>query len=128
MMSRPREEALKPEIVRPRITTRWILHLHDYEVSYPQKQLMFEDEQSDMLACIHQMREENRKMRQDVQRLSDIISISPVLASQASVSVQQPLDEVDGVSSTPKSTSMQASFQDDGNPSRRTLSLVATSR
>ncbi len=56
--------------------------------------------------------------RQDMQRLSDIIANSPVLASQASVSVQQPLDEGAGVSSTPKSTSMQASFQDDGNPSQ----------
>ncbi len=53
-----------------------------------------------------------------MQRLSDIIANSPVLASQASVSVQQPLDEGAGVSFTPKSTSMQASFQDDGNPSQ----------
>ncbi len=117
-MSRAREEALKPEIVRPRRTTRRPSHLHDYEISYTQKQLTFEDEQSDMLACMHEMRDENRKMRQDMQRLSDIIANSPVLASQASVSVQQPLDEGAGVWSTPKSTSMQASFQDDGNPSQ----------
>ncbi len=117
-MSRAREEALKPEIVRPRRTTRRPSHLHDYEISYTQKQLTFEDEQSDMLACMHEMRDENRKMRQDMQRLSDIIANSPVLASQASVSMQQPLDEGAGVSSSPKSTSMQASFQDDGNPSQ----------
>ncbi len=96
-MSRAREEALKPEIVRPRRTTRRPSHLHDYEISYTQKQLTFEDEQSDMLACMHEMRDENRKMRQDMQRLSDIIANSPVLASQASVSVQQPLDEGAGV-------------------------------
>ncbi len=46
-----------------------------------------------------------------MQRLSDIIANSPVLASQASVSMQQPLNEGAGVSSTPKSTSMQASFR-----------------
>ncbi|RXN13750.1 hypothetical protein ROHU_009457 [Labeo rohita] len=41
-------------------------------------------------------------------------------APQASVSVQQPSAEGGGVSSTPKSKeSMQASFQDDGNPSQQ---------
>ncbi len=57
-MSRAREEALKPEIVRPRRTTRRPSHLHDYEISYTPKQLTFKDEQSDMLACMHEMRNE----------------------------------------------------------------------
>lgn len=108
----------------------FILNLVEQEVSFPQKQLTFKDQQSDMLNCIHEMMEENRKMRQNLQRLSDIVAYSPVLASEASVSsfrlqsqasgfrLQQPLEERAGVSSTPKSTCMQASLEDDWNPSR----------
>lgn len=51
-----------------------------------------------------------------MQRLSDIIANSTVLASRTSVSVQQPLNKGAEVSFTPKFTGMQVSFLDNRNP------------
>lgn len=117
-MSRTSEGVIEPEVVRPRRVIRRPTHLRDYEVSYPQKQLAFADEQSDMLSCMRELREENRRMRQDMQRLSDMIVNSSVLASQVSLSDQQLLNEGAVVSSTPKFISMQESVKGDGNSSQ----------
>lgn len=105
MMSRPREEPLEPEVVRPRRITRPPSYLRDYDVSYSQNRLAFAEEQSEMLSCMREMREENMRLRQDVKRISELIANSPVLASQGSLSVQRPSNDDVGLSSTPKSTS-----------------------
>ncbi|XP_059423134.1 uncharacterized protein LOC132157891 [Carassius carassius] len=118
MMSRTSEGVIEPEVVRPRRVIRRPTHMRDYEVSYPPKQLAFADEQSDMISCMRKLREENRRMRQDMQRISDMIVYSSVLASQVSLSEQQLLNEGAVVSSTPKSISMQESFKSDGNSSQ----------
>ncbi|MGL5564741.1 MAG: hypothetical protein ACRDC4_03315, partial [Plesiomonas sp.] len=112
---------VEDEVVRPRRITRQPLYLQDYEVSYPQKQLTFADEQvntvmnADVLSCIREMREESKQLRQDVKRISDIIASSPVLAQVSSPS-QHSLSTKEEVSSTPMATSNLASHQDDRNP------------
>nr|XP_055025291.1 uncharacterized protein LOC129415362 [Misgurnus anguillicaudatus] len=122
MTSRPREKLVEQEVVRPRRVIRPPLHLQDYEVSYPQRHLTFPDEQvsvvtnADVLSCIREMREESRQLRQDVQRISDIIATSPGLAPPQVSSPSHGMDY--RVSSTPIAASMLAPQQDDRKPSQ----------
>lgn len=91
-MIRPDERDPERDVDRPRRCSHLPSYIQDYEVSYPTRHHIPVDEEarqttpSDVFRCIGSIRVENDLMRQDVQRLTDMISSSPVLASQYAMS------------------------------------------
>ncbi|XP_073764219.1 uncharacterized protein [Danio rerio] len=94
-MSKPGEKMLDSDVVRPRRITRPPSYLQDYEFGLAQTQHTFANEHAsavrntDVISFIHEMREESKQLRQDVQRISEIITNLPVLDTpQVSPSLQ----------------------------------------
>ncbi|KAK7938318.1 hypothetical protein WMY93_001644 [Mugilogobius chulae] len=80
-MFRPYER--EPAEARPQRAKQMPSYLQDYEVSYPVRSRVPEDEQSrhvsssEIIRSFKHMREENDQLRRDVQRLSDMIHRAP---------------------------------------------------